>query len=83
MQKVPFGAHGYIAHFVLSVLDRYCKEDMTEEEALDVLQKCIKEIKTRFLVGMDDFTVKIANKDGIREVQLPKEQKQQQQAAEE
>lgn len=68
MQKVPFGAHGYISHFVLSVLDRYYKEDMSEEQAVEVLKKCIKEIKTRFLISLNDFTVKIANKDGIREI---------------
>merc|ERR1712029_682116 len=39
--KLPFAIHGYGAFFSLSIMDRYYKDDLTKEEALDILQKCV------------------------------------------
>lgn len=66
MANVPFGAHGYASNFVLSVMDRYYKQDMTLAEGKDVLKKCFHEIRTRFLVAMPVFTIKVITKDGIQ-----------------
>jgi len=63
--KLPFAIHGYGAHFSLSIMDRYYKPDMSKEEALDLVQKCVDEIRRRFIVNMPVFKVRMINKDGI------------------
>lgn len=70
MHGVKIGAVGYGGHFVYSTLDRYYKKDMDLEEALDVLRKCIHELKTRFVMNTTTFKVKVADKDGVRTVEL-------------
>jgi len=70
MHKMPCSAQGYCANFTLSVMDRYYKEDMNLEEGKELIRKCIKELQTRFLINVPNFIVKIADKDGVREVQL-------------
>merc|ERR1719272_171600 len=37
-EKVTKAAHGYGAYFVLSVMDRYCKPDLSLEEAKDIMR---------------------------------------------
>jgi 20S proteasome subunit beta 4 len=66
--KLPFAVHGYGAFFTLSVMDRYYKEDMTREEAVELLQKCVNEIRTRFIVNMPTFKVRVVDKDGIHDL---------------
>lgn len=51
-------------------MDRYCKKDMSLEEAKDVLRKCFKEINTRMTVRVPVFKIKVVDKDGIREIEL-------------
>lgn len=68
--KVKFGAHGYAGAFVSSVFDRDFKENMTEQEGIEVIKKCIHELKSRFLINQPNFTIKLVNKDGIKEIQL-------------
>jgi 20S proteasome subunit beta 4 len=63
--RVPFAVHGYGSFFSLSVMDRYYREDLTKEAALELLQKCIDEINTRFIINLTSFKVKIVDKDGI------------------
>jgi hypothetical protein len=41
-------------------------EERTFERGLSVIRMCVKEFNTRFLIGGSDFTVKVADKDGIR-----------------
>lgn len=70
MVPVTKGAHGYAGYFVAGLLDRWYKEDLTEEEALDILRKCKHELANRFLVSQTDFVAKIVDKDGVREVRI-------------
>jgi len=65
MTKEKFAAHGYGSFFILSTMDRYYKEDMTRDEALDLLKLCIKEVQSRFIVNLNSFSVKFIGKDGI------------------
>ncbi|CAN8001193.1 unnamed protein product, partial [Ixodes hexagonus] len=81
MAKVPYGAHGYGAFFLLSVLDRYYREGMLSldiEEAVDLLKKCVSEVQKRFLVNLPAFKVQVVDKDGIRTLKdisvLPEDQ---------
>lgn len=68
--SVPFAAHGYAAHFTLSTLDRFHRPDMSLEEGLDLLRKCINELKMRFIVDLGTFKVRVVDRDGVRDVTL-------------
>ena len=66
MHKVNYGCQGYASYFCLSVMDRAYKEGLGEEDALEIIQQCIFEMKTRFLVGQPNYMIKIIDKDGVR-----------------
>jgi len=68
LHKVPFGAHGYAAYFTLSIMDSEYKENMTEEEAITIIEHCIKEIQTRFMLKQPNYMIKAIDKDGVRVV---------------
>ncbi|GAA5832417.1 hypothetical protein JCM3766R1_003065 [Sporobolomyces carnicolor] len=68
--EVPYAAHGYGAYFALSTMDRWHKPDGTLEEGLELLRKCVNELETRFIVNLGEFTVRVADKDGVRLVDL-------------
>eukprot|EP01147_Barroeca_monosierra_P009201 gene9201-1487_t len=70
MVKVPFGAHGYGSFFTLATMDHHFRKDMTLDDAKDVLRKCFLEVKTRFLINLDTFKIRVVDADGIREIQL-------------
>eukprot|EP00915_Cephaloidophora_sp_WS-2016_P006422 GHVH01008655.1.p1 GENE.GHVH01008655.1~~GHVH01008655.1.p1 ORF type:complete len:194 (+),score=37.23 GHVH01008655.1:104-685(+) len=67
MVEMDRGAHGYAAYFTLGLMDHYWKKDMNREEAMDLLNKCLVEIKTRFLLSQYKLTVKIITSTGIEE----------------
>jgi len=66
--KLPFAVHGYGSFFSLSVMDRFYKPDLTKEEAVELLQKAVNEIKTRFIVNMPAYCVRIIDKDGVHDL---------------
>lgn len=66
LTKLTFAAEGYAQYFVLSTLDRYWKKDMTLEEGLIVLRKCIAEIQKRLVLNQPRFAVKVVSKDGVK-----------------
>lgn len=43
---------------------------MTLEEGLDLLRRCVNELKTRFIVDLGTWKVKVVDRDGTREVKL-------------
>jgi len=48
--KVPFAAHGYGSYFTLSLLDRWYKPGMSENEALELLKSCMGEVSIILLL---------------------------------
>ncbi|KAI9322460.1 nucleophile aminohydrolase [Dichotomocladium elegans] len=70
MASLPYGAQGYGAYFCTSLMDRYHHSDMNLEEGLDLLRKCIQELKTRFIVNLPKFLVKVITKEGVRDIEL-------------
>jgi len=68
LQKVARGAQGYAAYFLGGLFDNKWKPDMTYEEGLELVQYCIHELKTRFLISQNNFVIKCVDKKGIREV---------------
>ncbi|CAH1255149.1 proteasome subunit beta type-2-like [Branchiostoma lanceolatum] len=69
LNKVPFGAHGYGGFFVLSIFDKYYRDDMTKDEAVALLHKAIAEIQKRFIVNLPTFSVRMVDKDGIHDLE--------------
>ena len=70
MTKINFAAHGYASNFISSVFDREWTADMTVEEGLAVVKKCIHELHSRFLISQPVFIVKVVDANGTREVKL-------------
>lgn len=70
LAELPFAAHGYAAYFVLSLMDRHYRPEMTLEEGMALLRMCLAELKTRFIVGLPEFTVQIIKPSGIQETIL-------------
>ena len=70
LASVPYAAHGYGAHFTMGTLDRYHRPDMSEQEGLDLLKRCIDELKKRFIVDLGTWKVRVIDRQGIRDIQL-------------
>ncbi|KAK6474361.1 proteasome subunit beta type-2 [Huso huso] len=69
LAKAPFAAHGYGAFLTLSILDRYYKPDLTRDEAVELLKKCLEELKKRFILSLPSFNVRLIDKDGIKDLE--------------
>eukprot|EP01113_Clastostelium_recurvatum_P007483 TRINITY_DN1349_c0_g1_i1.p1 TRINITY_DN1349_c0_g1~~TRINITY_DN1349_c0_g1_i1.p1 ORF type:complete len:214 (+),score=42.60 TRINITY_DN1349_c0_g1_i1:102-743(+) len=69
LQSMNFAVHGYAAHFLLSLLDQRYKDDMTVEEGLELLRKCVDELQQRFLISAK-FRAKVVDADGIRSIPI-------------
>ncbi|PVU97738.1 hypothetical protein BB561_000353 [Smittium simulii] len=66
ISNVPFAAHGYGAFFCYSLFDRLYKEDLTENDAVQILAACISELDKRFVARHSSYTLKVINKAGLR-----------------
>ncbi|CAN0857030.1 Proteasome subunit beta type-2-A, partial [Linum grandiflorum] len=67
LHKVDRGAFGYGSYFCLSMMDRLYHSGMSVDEAIDLVDKCIMEIRSRLVVAPPNFVIKIVDKDGARE----------------
>ena len=67
LHKVDKGAFGYGSYFSLSTMDRHYRSDMSVEEAIELVDKCILEILSRLVVAPPKFVIKIVDKDGARD----------------
>lgn len=70
LDSVPFAVQGYASHFCLATMDRFYRPNMTLDEAIFVLKKCIHELKERFVVNFNDFNVKVIDQSGIRQIEI-------------
>ncbi|CAE6420954.1 unnamed protein product [Rhizoctonia solani] len=68
--EVPFAAHGYAAYFVMSLFDRYHNPQANLEEGIETLRRGIAEVQKRLIVGMENWSVKLVTRDGVKEVDL-------------
>jgi 20S proteasome subunit beta 4 len=68
LQAVPFGAHGYGATFVVSILDQQWRPDLTPQEGLDLMQRCCDEVRRRIVVSHSNFICKVATASGVEVV---------------
>ena len=46
--------------FCNSLLDAHWKADMTETEAVALMDMCIKELHTRFMISMPNWLIKVS-----------------------
>ncbi|KAE8688985.1 Proteasome subunit beta type-2 [Hibiscus syriacus] len=67
LHKVDKGVFGYGSYFSLAMMDRHYHSVMTVEEAIDLVDICIMEIRSRLVVAPPNFVIKIVDKDGARE----------------
>lgn len=57
MARLPYAMHGYGGFFATSILDRYYRPDMSQEEGLALLKKCVAEVQRRLIVNLPAFKV--------------------------
>lgn len=65
MAEVPYGVHGYGSHFVLGILDKDHRPNMTVPEAEELLEKCFSEVQKRLVYNLPSFTYYVVGVDGI------------------
>lgn len=65
ISSTPFCANGYAAYFVYGIFDREYKKDLTVEDALGIIQKCVNLLRERLVVNLEGFMVKIITDDGV------------------
>uniref|UniRef100_A0A0K8TSM5 Proteasome subunit beta n=1 Tax=Tabanus bromius TaxID=304241 RepID=A0A0K8TSM5_TABBR len=65
-KSVKYGGQGYGGMFCASIFDRYHHDALTQEEAYDVLKKCVAEVHKRLIINLPNFKVSVVDKDGIR-----------------
>ena len=68
MADVPYAAHGYTNYYVLSILDKYHRRDISLERAVEIMGLCTDEVRRRLPYDFGEFIVKVVDKDGIRDV---------------
>lgn len=54
--------------FCSSIFDRYWHPNITQEEAYDVLKKCVLEIQKRLIVNLKNFNVAVVDSSGVRQL---------------
>lgn len=72
MAPVPYTAHGYGAYYCSSIFDRYHRKDITFDQGIELLQRCFAELQKRMPINLGDWSVKVVDQDGIREVEAAK-----------
>ncbi|KAF5297928.1 hypothetical protein FQA39_LY11913 [Lamprigera yunnana] len=65
---VKFSSHGYGGFFSTSIMDRYHQDDLTQEEAYEILRKCVKEVHHRLIINLPNFKVQVVDKEGIKDL---------------
>lgn len=66
LHKVNFIADGYAQYFVLSTMDRFWRKGMGLVDGLELMKKCIDEVRGRLVTTKPEFVVKVVDKDGVR-----------------
>jgi 20S proteasome subunit beta 4 len=66
LQKVSYGSQGYASNFCLSIMDKEYRDDLNEADAVKIVEQCIHELHTRFLISQKNFIIKVVDKDGVR-----------------
>ena len=65
LHKVKHGAQGYAQYFCSSIFDKECNDNMNEGSAIKVVEQCINEMQTRFMMSQPNFIIKKVDKEGV------------------
>uniref|UniRef100_A0A1L8DSZ6 Proteasome subunit beta n=1 Tax=Nyssomyia neivai TaxID=330878 RepID=A0A1L8DSZ6_9DIPT len=65
-KSVNYGGHGYGGMFCASIFDRYYHKNITQEDAYEILKKCVAEIQKRLIINLANFNVAVVDKTGMR-----------------
>lgn len=47
------------------------QQNMTEEQGINIIERCMNSLKERFVMSQSSFTVKVITKDGIKVIRAP------------
>uniref|UniRef100_A0A0N5AP89 Proteasome subunit beta n=1 Tax=Syphacia muris TaxID=451379 RepID=A0A0N5AP89_9BILA len=65
----PYLFRGFSGRFCYSILDKAYRNDMSEEEGIAMLKKCLMESKRRFVANLPVFQMMIIDKNGFRQLE--------------
>ncbi|GHP05943.1 Pbd1p protein [Pycnococcus provasolii] len=66
LHKQNTASFGYGGMFTSSLMDKWWKPDLTLDEAMLIVERCLAEVATRLTVAPSQYIVKIVDKDGVR-----------------
>ncbi|MEW5310457.1 MAG: hypothetical protein WDW38_002254 [Sanguina aurantia] len=68
LSKVNTGGTGYGAMFTMSIFDKMWHPELTQDQAVAMMDAGIEEVKRRLVVAPAHYIIKVVDKDGIRTV---------------
>ncbi|EME31735.1 20S core proteasome subunit beta 4 [Galdieria sulphuraria] len=68
LEKLDYTAQGYASFFILGTLDRYYQKDITLEQGIELMKRCIQQLGKRFVINQRNFIMKVVDKDGVRQI---------------
>lgn len=66
-KSVKYAGQGYGGMFAASIFDRYWTPTLTQDQAYDILKKCILEIQKRLVINLKQFHVACVDKNGVKD----------------
>lgn len=66
--RLPYAAHGYAAYYILSLLDRHWKPDLSLDQGLELLEKCVAELRMRMPLDFKGIQVKAVDQTGVHQL---------------
>jgi 20S proteasome alpha/beta subunit len=69
---VPYGVHGYAADMLWSILDNGYRPDMSLSDAIQLLQECMEQLKTRYVMNSQStkFCVQYVDAQGCHGIDV-------------
>lgn len=68
MADLKYATHGYGGFFSIAILDRYHLDSLNQQEAYEVMKKCVAEVQQRLIVNLPNFKVRVIDADGVRDL---------------
>lgn len=67
LQKLRYGAHGHGSNFILSILDQNYKRDLSRAEAIELMNECFRELRSRYVINSPEAPcIKCVDTRGVR-----------------
>lgn len=67
LQALRYGVHGFAANFLLSVLDQGYREDMSKDEAIELMKLCFEQLRVRYIIHSPNApNIKCIDREGCR-----------------